>query len=174
MFLDTVNKYNRKPRQQTPKAFEAERKFQIWKATTMALIVESLKTIDGNEYRSTIESFSSNLSQQILEVIQCFVGDSDEGISINLRNIIENSVALDRKISKLTARIEWTFQPVEGRLLFDPDCMEVDIGVATPQSGQVVDVAISPVLKKRGKSTGEDFDVADNLLKMGVACITSR
>ena len=174
MTLDVVYNYNDMAGHEAPKGVEADRRFHMWKATTAALVVESLKSVDGKEYRERIENFNSNMSQQILDAIQSFVRGSDEAILVNLRNIIESSIALDKEISKLTARIDWLLPPCESRLLFNPACMEVEIGSVMPRSGQIVDVAIAPMLEKRGKSTGEGFDVGNLLLKMEVACIPSR
>lgn len=48
--------------------------------------------------------------------------------------------------------------------------MTAEMGEVKPKPGQPIIMAIAPGLKKRGKSTGEDFEVENLLLKMDVSC----
>ncbi|KAK3946032.1 hypothetical protein QBC46DRAFT_370656 [Diplogelasinospora grovesii] len=175
----------------TPEA-SGERRFQMWKATTSALILESMESMEEEEEEeeqeqvqrsseSTAEKTSSfncwSFSDRVLDIIRPFVrNDSDvEGILGNLCNIIESSIALDQEICRQMARVDWVFPPPPSSkdllVSFNPDDMAVGVGETTPRPGQYVSVVMAPALKKRGKSTGEDFEIENLLLKMEVTCM---
>ena len=141
----------------------------MWKATTSALILESMKDEDQLNVQKTVENFNPNFSKLVLDAIGPFVR-LDESILNDLQHIIESSIALDQKICRQAARVDWIFPPSGDLVPFDPDCMVAVMGEVTPQPGQYVDMAITPALKKQGRSTGENFETEYFLLKMDVTC----
>ena len=143
----------------------------MWKATTSALILESMKDEDQEKVQESVENFSSNFSKLVLDVIRPFMRNTDEGAFNDLQHIIENSIALDQEICRQAARVDWIFPPSEDLVPFDPDCMAADMGEVTPQPGQHISMAIMPALKKQGRSTGEAFETEYFLLKMGITCV---
>ena len=169
MGLDTVDPNGDEAGRCARKTLEEQRKFHTWKATTSTLILDAMESLDEEEAGDITEHFNSSLARRVLDVIRCFVRGSDEDIFINLRSIIETSIELDEEICQQVARIDWHFPRSGVRMPFDPAYMEVEIGAINPQAGQLIGVIIAPLLRKRGKSTGESFDIENVLLKMSVA-----
>lgn len=143
----------------------------MWKATTSALILEHIKDVDEEKVEKRVENFNSKISDQVLDVIRSFVRELDGAVLNDLRHIIESSIALDQEICRQAARVDWIYPPSGGQVPFDPDCMSVEMGEVASQPGQYVGVVIAPALKKRGKSTGENFETEYFLLKMNVTCV---
>lgn len=167
--LTIADCYGVEPGQERATSPEAERRFQMWKATTSALILESMNE-DERENQQHIEAWAREFSRPVLDAIVPLVRDSDEGILENLTEIIRNFIHLDQKICRQAARVGWLFPPSTSSLCFDPDSMVVEVGAPTPQRGQRVAMVVAPGLKKRGRSTGESFEVEYLLLKMEVLC----
>lgn len=143
----------------------------MWKATTSALILESMKDDDQVDFQKLLEGFSFNFSKQVLDFIKPFVRNLDEGIFDSLRHIIQRSIALDQEICRQAARVDWIFPPSRDPVLFDPDCMAADTREVTPQPRQHVGMVMTPALKKQGRSTGDNFETGYLLLKMDVSCM---
>jgi hypothetical protein len=160
--------YGVEPGQERVTAPEAERRFQMWKATTSALILESMN--DDERENQNIEVWAREFSSSVLDTIVSLVRDSDEGILENLTEIIQSSIILDQKICRQSARVGWLFPPSKSLLSFNPDSMAVEVGAPSPQRGQRIVMVVAPGLKKRGKSTGENFEIENLPLKMEVFC----
>jgi len=144
----------------------------MWKATTSALILEHMEG-DGekDDVQKSGERLNRDLSKRVLDSISPFVRNADEYILDSLGCIIENSIALDQEVCRQCARVDWVFSTSQVPLAFDPDCMAAGHGEVAPRPGNRVGVVRAPGLKKRGKSTGEDFEMESLLLKMDVACM---
>ncbi len=143
----------------------------MWKATTSALAINSMEDMDEKVVEKEMEEFYCKFSEQALDVMRLFVNDLDEDGLHNFRHIIANAVALDKEICRQAARLDWIFPHPHELVPFDPDWMAVEVGEAPPQPGQHVGVAMAPALKKRGRSTGENFEVEYLLLNMEVTCL---
>jgi hypothetical protein len=142
---------------------EAHRKFHMWKATTSAIMLESMD--DDERENQNIATWARELSGSVVDTISPWIQDSTEGIRENLAEIIRSSIILDQKICRQSARVDWLFPPSNSPLSFDPDSMAVDA-----EMGQRVSMVVAPGLKKRGTSTGENFEIESLLLKMEVFC----
>lgn len=140
----------------------------MWKATTSALILESMN--NGQSENQNTEVWAREFSSSVLDTIVPLMRDLDEGILENLTDIIQNSIFLDKNICRQSARVGWLIPPSERSLSFDPDFMAVEAGAPPPQRGQRIGMVAAPGLKKRGKSTGEDFEIENLLLKVKVFC----
>lgn len=153
--------------QQSP---ELQRRFQAWKATTSALILESVN--DQERVDRDIAVWAREFSQSVLDSIMPWVQSSDEGILENLTDIFREAITLDQIICRQSAHVAWVFSisnHPHAPLVFDPDLMAVERGSPSPKVGQRLAMVVAPGLKKRGKSTGEDFEVESLLLKVEVA-----
>ncbi|KAL4908448.1 hypothetical protein BDW74DRAFT_175130 [Aspergillus multicolor] len=88
-----------------------------------------------------------------------------------LEKIISDALTVDQLFSQQVAR--WTWQLLsEVPCRFDPEAMEmvnVDSGrKATASPNQDIFLVLAPALVKQGRSSGDDFDVAEVRLKAEV------
>ncbi|KAI1873114.1 uncharacterized protein JN550_003367 [Neoarthrinium moseri] len=155
-----------------PSGTEAQRKFQVWKADTSALILESMNNEDRDKCLQQVDTFTRDLSTQILDILQPFALGSDK-ISDQLGLIINDFISLDKEICRQVTRVDWLFHSLQHPLQFNPEIMTAIGAEIAPQSGQHIDLIVAPGLKKRGRHTGEDFGSEHLLLKMDVICIPS-
>ncbi|KAF4627522.1 hypothetical protein G7Y89_g10640 [Cudoniella acicularis] len=136
---------------------ETERKFQVWSATTTALLFDSMDTEGGSE------EYKDFLVSNIRETIDPYLRSRDSDYPQELLRILDNAIALDKEISRQVARVEWVFPGTKEKIMYISASMELERGEKSPKPDQEVLLTISPGLQKRGKSTGEDFK-AENLL----------
>ncbi|KAH8203364.1 hypothetical protein TruAng_002459 [Truncatella angustata] len=151
---------------------EAERKFQIWKATTSALILESMECEGEEKCRRRMVKFTSDISALIIDVVKPFALGSDK-ISDQLELIINMFIGLDEKICRQATRVDWLFPSLQHSAQFNPETMAARGREIPPEPGQHVDMIVAPGLKKRGRHMGEDFESEYLLLKMDVICTPS-
>jgi hypothetical protein len=154
---------------------EAERKFQMWTATTIGLLLDSVDTKPGSNAHKSFEKTKSVLVKDITEVIYPLRRNSGEGFTQQLHAILDAAFSLDLEFSRQVATMLWVFDnegPAGGK--FDPSKMELEKGEAHSKRCQEVRLVVAPALKKRGKSTGEDFGVESTLVKMEVSCEPAR
>ena len=128
-----------------------------------------------NDHESTdrdITAWAREFSQSILDSIMPWVQSSEEGILENLTDIVREAITLDQKICRQSAHVSWLILIPDGPhvpLVFDSDLMVVERGSPSPAAGQQgVAMVVAPGLKKRGKSTGEGFEIENLLLKAEV------
>ncbi|KAM7215781.1 hypothetical protein V8F06_008804 [Rhypophila decipiens] len=148
-----------------------EQKFQIWSASTTAILMD----LDDNQQRSS----ASNSGAEKLENKGLFQGTLEfftqipttcdpHGLADGFRQIFQEAIDLDKEISRQVARIEWDFQKGHTGMELDLARMTVardEGGCATTDKVRLV---IAPRVIKRGKSTGNDFEVEHQLLPMQV------
>ncbi|KAH6884801.1 hypothetical protein B0T10DRAFT_564231 [Thelonectria olida] len=157
----------------TPPRPEAEQAFQLWSTTTTQLVLDA---IDSDTSRAQeVEDFLRKRKQWINWRIRDAIGlnpkADDQGITKQLDEILNLTLALDKDISQQVARVEWSYDQrtlAETDFKFDRKTMELDEGDA--RSAKKVRLVVAPALVKRGRSTGEDFDVERILLKRIVNC----
>jgi len=149
---------------------EAERKYQMWSATTTGLLLDTLNMEEGSEAYKRLEKDKNEILEQIQITIDPFVRSCDEGYTQELRRILNDALALDREISRQVARVFWVFGSKKTQLMFDSTTMELEKGEKPSKANQEVLLVVGPAMRKRGKSTGEDFNVENVLLQMEVSC----
>jgi hypothetical protein len=149
---------------------EAERKFQVWTATTTGHLLDSMVTEEGSESFKVIQINKEFFVAKICDTIDPFLRSREGGHAQELLRILDNAIALDKEISRQVARVEWVFPGKGGESVYDPATMELEKGEEPYKTNQEIVLAISPALKKRGKSTGEDFKLENLLLPLEVSC----
>lgn len=145
---------------------EAERKFQAWRATTTNLVMDAVNLNEGGDAHEKLEKQKLGIRDDIYEAIEPFARYVDAGFKQEILKILEDAIVLDKEISKQVARVIWVFDRGE----FDHSSMVLE-GEEKPQIGRKeVQLVVAPGLKKRGKSTGEDFKLENMLLRTEVSC----
>ncbi|KEZ39007.1 hypothetical protein SAPIO_CDS10372 [Scedosporium apiospermum] len=137
---------------------EAKCRYLRWKATTSALLDND--QIQGSDDSRRIEEMCKSLSP--------FSGSEVTHLVENLTRVVGEATDLDKAINKQAAEITW-FSNCVGRE-FDPMWMEISPSSSHRDRGGYVRLVVAPGLKKRGTSTGEDFEIVNTLLKIEVVC----
>ncbi|KAI0865569.1 hypothetical protein F4860DRAFT_509458 [Xylaria cubensis] len=144
----------------------AEQKFQNWKATTSALILESLPEGEASgDMIDDVGEFIEGFITEVLSILQPFTRSRDERILEDLRSIFETAICLDRDLCRQAGSVYWVFLPSQYRVTFNPEEMEME---RASRSGQYVKLVTAPALVKRGKTTGKNATANYMLLKMAV------
>jgi hypothetical protein len=113
------------------------------------------------------------MANKVRDVLDPFVVVDSASYEHELGRILEEALTLDREICRQVARIEWVFPQSDGKeVLFDSVRMRLGTGegAAKGPEPQIVSLVVCPGMKKRGKSTGEDFTVESLLVSMEVSC----
>ncbi|KAI1204681.1 uncharacterized protein F4807DRAFT_471862 [Annulohypoxylon truncatum] len=145
-----------------------ERKFHTWRANTANLLVEAMRlnettvTSDGQQF---IQQWTNTVSQ----LLGPFKSSDQQGYLQGLEGIITQSLELDKEICKQIANIEWVHCE-ELPCTFVPDSMELELSQEHQGNNKAVTLVLGPGLVRRGKSSGDDFDVMERLLKTQVYC----
>ena len=141
----------------------------MWKANTSALLVDALKRDQKKGQRSSrrIRDDIQDLCTQLAPLTK----SKYEGIAAQLTDIIGEALDLDQLLSKQVADIHWILgahghEPGK----FQEDIMELQQGEKRTIDGQKVQLVVAPGLIKRGRSTGEDYEMENLLLRMTVSC----
>ncbi|KAL4931806.1 uncharacterized protein BDV17DRAFT_288390 [Aspergillus undulatus] len=155
---------------------EEERKFQIWLATTTAMILEAGNDPHVSEtFKSQNKAKVASLVEKIRGIIDPFTTLQDQSYQQELARILQECIELDKEICRQVARVEWDFPPPAKEIPFDPKTMKRGTGETSPRdkkgNPQLIRLVICPAMKKRGKSNGEDFGApAALLIPMEVSC----
>ncbi|KAL4917370.1 hypothetical protein BDW62DRAFT_211229 [Aspergillus aurantiobrunneus] len=152
---------------------EEERKFQIWLASTTAIVLDVGGMRRSKRFAAQVEAAVQGLVDKIREVIDPFVTLKDQGYEQELTRIVEEAVNFDREISRQVARVEWEFPAPGKEVVFNPELMRLRTGetIKKDKEKKLVRLVLCPAMKKRGKSTGEDFAGPPTLLvPMEVSC----
>ncbi|KAL2133199.1 hypothetical protein VTI74DRAFT_2773 [Chaetomium olivicolor] len=151
---------------------DLERKFRIWNASTTALVIDSIDTSADSKDLQANEDMKMSLVGVIRDAIEPFSRSRAPGLSQELYDILDQAINLDEEMSKQVASVRWEFPVSEdlcgGSLLFDEKRMTAERGQTRPTQGTEVCLVVAPAMIKRGKSTGEDFDKENILVKMEV------
>lgn len=152
---------------------EAKRKFQMWKANTTTLLLDAIKAKqeDGHEaHRKCVEE----IVQNIVEALRSISKSKDKDLRDQISHLIDEALDLDKLINSQVAEVTWLSDIRQNAERFNEDLMETEQGEKKQMEDSedvVTLVCTAPALFKRGKSTGEDFNVENMLLKMTVSCI---
>ncbi|RYP67403.1 hypothetical protein DL770_008630 [Monosporascus sp. CRB-9-2] len=149
---------------------EAERKYQMWSATTTGLILDAVNMEEGSEVCKHREEHKSAVLERIRRVIDPVLRFYDDGYDQELLRILDDALTLDRELSRQVARVFWVFGGKETQIKFDSTTMELEKGEKPSEANQEVLLVVAPAMKKRGKSAGEDFKTENMLLQMEVSC----
>ncbi|KAL2826691.1 hypothetical protein BDW59DRAFT_160883 [Aspergillus cavernicola] len=161
------------PDSDEPVVPEEERKFQMWLSSTTAMILDGGKARGKSRSLTTqVETEVKSLVEKVREVIDPFVALKDLGYPQELNRIMEEAIELDTEISRQVARVEWVFPKPAQEVPFDSTIMRLGTAEMLPKEKekQMVRLVICPAMKKRGKSTGEDFQSESLLVPMEVSC----
>lgn len=146
---------------------EAKRKFQMWRASTTTLLLDA-KKLDQRDDHGTHRGLNEKV-ESICESLRVFSKSKDKELIDQLFRIVNEALNLDKLISKQVAEVIWDSDLGKNSGQFNQDLMELWRGKEqTGDSGNVWLVS-APGMIKCGKSTGEDFNVENILLKMEVA-----
>ena len=146
---------------------EAKRRHQMWKANTSALLVDALKLDQGEGHDGSrkLRDKVHDLCMQLAPLTK----SKYDGFETQISGIIDEALDLDQLLSKQVAEIYWTLGEDEPAR-FNEAIMEVQPGEKRTVDGQKVQLVVAPGLIKRGRSTGEDYDIASILLRITVSC----
>lgn len=152
---------------------EAERKFQMWSATTTGLILDAVVVNSKKEHDDllTLEDKKARIVGNIRETIGHWSNPDNGGFNEQLSAILDKALVLDQEISRQVSKVEWTFDwDHSATNEFDPDNMDLEKGDTISHEGAEVRFVVAPGVLKRGKSTGEGFRKAMCLLRPMVHC----
>ncbi|RDW79308.1 uncharacterized protein DSM5745_06160 [Aspergillus mulundensis] len=171
LFLRPEGQY---PDSNEPIIPEEERKFQAWIAGTTAMVLEAGSTSKKSKaFTEQVQVTIESLNRKVREVIDHFVVVEDQGYALEIARIVEEAVKLDTEISRQAARVEWVFPAPAKEILFDSEVMRLGTVEAESKAKekQLVRLVVCPAMRKRGKSTGDDFGAPSTLLvPMEVSC----
>ncbi|KAL4975546.1 hypothetical protein BDW66DRAFT_167051 [Aspergillus desertorum] len=154
---------------------DEERKFQMWLASTTAMVLEAGSAPKKSKtFAEQSRTKNESLTRKMREVIDPFVvAVDDPGYPLELARIVEEAVKFDTEISRQVARVEWVFPAAASEIPFDPEVMRLATGETgfKEKEKPLVRLVVCPAMKKRGKSTGEDFRSPSTfLVPMEVSC----
>ncbi|KAK4215400.1 hypothetical protein QBC37DRAFT_481483 [Rhypophila decipiens] len=155
-----------------PRDAAAERKFQIWSASTAALLIE----LDHNQQGSS-DNIISPLNIEDTDLLKgtlAFLAEiptpcDPHGLKQDLCQILQEAIDIDKEISGQVARIEWDFRAGHTNMKFDPQYMVAAKEYGSAEAIDDVRLAIAPRMIKRGKSNGDDFETEYQLVPMEVS-----
>lgn len=144
---------------------EAKRKFQMWRANTTTLLLDSMKSDQANDHESQRKWIKDKVLD-IYELLRPFSKSKRKDLVDQLSQLVDEALDLDKVISKQVAEVIWDFGLEKGSGQFNQDLMELQQSNQQTSDGGNVLLVSAPGMIKRGKSTGEDFGVANILLEM--------
>lgn len=139
----------------------------MWKANTSALLVDALKfdREKGEGMSRRLQDKAQDLCTQLAPLTK----SKYEGFVAQVFDIIKEALDLDQLFSKQVADLYWTGGGDEPRR-FNEELMELQQGEKRTVDGQRVQLVVAPGLIKRGRSTGEDYEMESILLRITVSC----
>ncbi|KAL4944939.1 hypothetical protein BDV06DRAFT_185947 [Aspergillus oleicola] len=154
---------------------EEERKFQIWLASTTALILDAGNDAHASEkFEKQNEEKLALLVEKVKAILDPFATTTDKSYEQELARILDECINLDREICRQVARVEWVFPDAGKEVWYDSKSMKLGMGEKFPvdkKYKQLVRLVICPALRKRGKSNGDGFATpATVLIPMEVSC----
>lgn len=146
---------------------EAKRKFQMWRANTTTLLLDS-KELEQRDNHGAPRRLNEKV-ESICESLRLFSKSRDKDLIDQLFRIVNEALNLDKLISKQVAEVIWDSDLHKDSGQFNQGLMEMWRGKKQTGDSENVWLVSAPGMIKRGKSTGEDFNVENILLKMEVA-----
>lgn len=138
----------------------------MWKANTSALLEDALKHDEETE---------QGISRKLHDIIKdlCWqlgplTTSKTKRVEEQMFDIIQEALDLDQLFSKQIAQVFWTTADSKGRD-FDEELMELQQGEKRTADSQKVQLVVAPGLVKNGRSTGEDYERTNVLLKVTVS-----
>jgi hypothetical protein len=157
---------------------DEERKFQMWLASTTAMVLDAgIAPKKSQTFTEKVHRTNESLTRKMREVLDHYLVVDDPAYPLELARIIEEAVKFDTEISRQVARVEWVFPAAANEIPFDPEIMRLGTGEtgAKEKEKQLVRLVVCPAMKKRGKSTGDNFGLPSTLLvPMEVSCETVK
>ncbi|KAK0512136.1 hypothetical protein JMJ35_005264 [Cladonia borealis] len=146
---------------------EAKRKYQMWKANTSTLLVNALKLDreEGQDMSGTLKERAQDLCAQLAPLTK----SKYRRFTAQIFDIIREALDLDQLLSKQVADIFWTVG-ADGPKSFNEASMELQQAEKRAVDGQQVQLVVAPGLIKKGRSTGEDYEMTNILLRITVSC----
>ncbi|KAK1518099.1 hypothetical protein CPAR01_15748 [Colletotrichum paranaense] len=143
---------------------ESCRSFQLWSTETTGMILHTIDAKKESAVRRFIEDTVRDMASGIVDAVaSLLIVDKDE-LGLEIERILHEALALDKEVCRQAARVDWI--TYETPMIFDPEQMEWEGDDGAGRRDQTVRLVVAPSLRKRGKSTGEDFDVDRLLLPM--------
>ena len=139
----------------------------MWKANTSTLLVDVLKLDreEGQGISGRLKERAQGLCAQLAPLTK----SRYENFTVQIFDIIKEALDLDQLFSKQVAQICWNFG-ADGTRRFNEASMELQQAEKRAVDGQEVQLVVAPGLIKRGRSTGEDYDITSILLRITVSC----
>ena len=139
----------------------------MWKANTSTLLVDALKLErgEGQDISGRLREGAQGLCAKLAPLTK----SRYESLKAQMFAIIRQALDLDQLFSKQVADICWTFG-ADGPRRFNEASMELQHAEKHAVDGQEVHFVVAPGLIKRGRSTGEDYEMTSILLRTTVSC----
>ncbi|KAF7168214.1 hypothetical protein CNMCM5623_001284 [Aspergillus felis] len=147
---------------------EVECKLNMWRVNTTNLLLEIM---DGSneEAHDNLGVFVSREAARLADCLEPIVSCSSADLIDPLSKLLDESLALDQVLSQQVAKWSWHF-PRSIPCQFDQGTMGMATHKRHTGQSQEVQLVLSPALVKRGKSSGDGFDVDEVHIKMEVEC----
>ncbi len=104
----------------------------------------------------------SDLVNDASRMIQPFQVKHNDAYRPQLLQVIDLAIELDKELCREVCCMEWIFASDDGETTFDSSKMELElvdkISGSTPEDEQKVIMVTAPAIKKRSRSTAENFD----------------
>ena len=139
----------------------------MWKANTSALLVNALKT--DPEKASCMSRNLREKTKDLCTLLAPLTRSKPEDVGTQISDITNEALDLDQLFSKQVAEIYWTMGTDESDT-FREASMELQQGEKRAVEGQKVRLVVAPGLIRRGRSTGENYEMKSMLLRMTVSC----
>ncbi|KAK1497919.1 hypothetical protein CTAM01_07556 [Colletotrichum tamarilloi] len=146
---------------------ESCRSFQMWSTQTTSMILHTIDAKKESAVRRFIENTVRDTASGIVDAVASLIIIENDELGLEIERILHEALALDKEIYRQVARVDWI--TYETPMIFDPEQMEWEGDDEAGRRDQPVRLVVAPALRKRGKSTGEDFDVDRLLLPMIVS-----
>ncbi|EJT76943.1 hypothetical protein GGTG_06857 [Gaeumannomyces tritici R3-111a-1] len=148
---------------------DAEHKFHDWKAHATRHCLQSSRTDDD-----AVNS-SDELNSQLLNIVRGWLRPQQRWSIDNaafaraLAGILDQSLKIDKEISRQPTAVKWLLPEMSTRFNFDPSLMEEVDDKSTDLPRRAVFVCVSPGLMRRGTSSGGNFDNERLIIPVGVS-----
>ncbi|KAF6812739.1 hypothetical protein CMUS01_12985 [Colletotrichum musicola] len=162
-----------KPEEQSFDA-EAWRKFNLWKADTASMIVNSFEATGSIESdRQRLDDRLAKISVDVVRSAGKFSSrdrpHDHDIIRREIHNILRDAVKLDESLNRQAVSFHWQFHRI---VPFDGEIMSWIPGVTAEKNSLCLSVA--PGLRKRGKSSGDGFESTALILPGEVFPVATR